>query len=120
MEGFLQSLKDDAILIQYDICKLIGIHAKRWGNAHNMRWKELQVLWWQGIEYDRHSDAYQTLLDRAYEALFMQCPEFRDALVKTGREILTHSIGKSDSYDTILTEDEFCSRLMKLRDRLCA
>jgi hypothetical protein len=54
---------------------------------------------------------------RAYDAL-SQNNDFKKALLATGQEILTHSIGKSDSSDTILTEEEFCSRLMKLRNKI--
>lgn len=117
MEGFLQSLKTKYLFIQTEICQLVGIEAKRWGEEHDVAWKEVQKLWWQGHEYDRHSHEYQELLDRAYDALF-QNDDFRKALLATGQEILTHSIGKSDPSDTILTEEEFCSRLMKLRNKI--
>lgn len=60
--------------------------------------------------------AYQELLDRAYEAL-NQNSGFRKALEATGDSSLTHSIGKSDPTHTILTTQEFCSRLLKLREK---
>lgn len=117
MEGFLQALKTDDPLIQIEICQLVGIEAKRWGEEHNVAWKEVQKLWWQGREYDRHGYEYQKLLNRAYKALF-QNEDFRKALSATGQDFLTHSIGKSDPSDTILTEDEFCTRLMELRSKI--
>jgi hypothetical protein len=117
MEGFLQSLKEPDPLIQKEICQLVGIEAKNWGNEHNVAWKETQTLWWQGCEHDRHGVEYQELLDRAYAALF-QNNDFRKALAATAHEVLTHSIGKSDPFQTILTEEEFCSRLMKLRSKI--
>lgn len=117
MEGLLQSFKEPDIDSQVEICHLVGIEAKNAGNDRNILWKETQTLYWQGKSYDRQGDEYQALLDRAYEAIF-QNEEFRKALRATGTETLTHSIGNPDSVDTILTEEEFCSRLMKLRDRL--
>lgn len=117
MEGFLQSLKTSNLFLQTEVCQLVGIEAKRWGEEHNVAWKETQKLYWRGCEYRRHGHEYQELLDRAYEALF-QNEDFKKALLATGQEVLTHSIGKSDPSNTILTEEEFCSRLMKLRSKI--
>jgi predicted NAD-dependent protein-ADP-ribosyltransferase YbiA (DUF1768 family) len=117
MEGFLQSLKSENVPVQNEICQLIGKPAKKWGQAHNIEWKLEQKLWWQGRAYDRHGQEYQNLLDRAYEALSKN-EEFRKALLATGNENLTHSIGQTDPRETILTEQEFCSRLMRLRSTL--
>jgi len=117
MEGFLQSLKTSDIKKQIEVCKLIGIEAKRWGEEYSLLHKKTPTLWWQGNAYNRHGNEYLKLLDRAYEALF-QNKNFKKALLATGQEILTHSIGKSDPKDTILTEEEFCSRLMHLRERM--
>ncbi|WP_226377912.1 NADAR family protein [Citrifermentans bremense] len=44
--------------------------------------------------------------------------EFADDLLATGEEVLTHSIGEQDPRKTVLTEDEFCSRLMANRSRI--
>jgi hypothetical protein len=52
--------------------------------------------------------------------LFVQNESYQKALWDTGTEILTHSIGVSDQNEDILTEEEFCSRLMKLRDEMFA
>ncbi|MCA9364822.1 MAG: hypothetical protein KC736_02930 [Candidatus Moranbacteria bacterium] len=117
MEGFLQSLKADNLLVQKEICQLVGIEAKNLGNEHNTAWKKTQTLFWQGRKYDRQGTKYQELLDRAYDELAKN-EEFRKALLATGQEVLTHSIGKSDPFETILTEDEFCSRLMQLRSKI--
>ncbi len=117
MEGFLQSLKTDDPSIQEEICQLVGIEAKNWGDEHGFVWKETQILYWQGHKYDRQGVEYQKLLDRAYDELAKN-EEFRKALLATGKETLTHSIGNQDPFETILTEEEFCSRLIKLRDKL--
>lgn len=117
MEGFLQSLKAEDPLVQKEVCRLVGSAAKDWGNEHNIVWKETQTLYWRGRAYDRQGAEYQVLLDRAYDAL-AQNEEFRKALLASRQETLTHSIGKSDPFETILTEAELCSRLMKLRSKL--
>lgn len=43
---------------------------------------------------------------------------FRRALLATHNAVLTHSIGKKNPSETILTRNEFCSRLTKIRARL--
>lgn len=117
MEGFLQSLKESDPEVQKEICKLIGKEAKNWNIAHTADWQKDQILWWQGKKIDRHSQTYQELIDKAYESLF-QNEDFRKTLGAAGQEELTHSIGETDSHKTILTEEEFCSRLINLRNEL--
>ena len=80
-------------------------------------WKRTQTLYWRGVEYGRKSQEYQDLLDRAYDALATNL-KFQKALLATQKATLTHSIGKNKKPDTVLTEQEFCSRLMKIRKRL--
>ena len=115
MEGFLQSLKFKAIDMQRVICTLVGMAAKKKGAGKD--WKKRQVLYWKGIAIDRHSAAYQQLLDRAFDALATN-DGFKRALLATGNATLTHSIGKADPHDTILTRREFCSRLERIREQL--
>ena len=113
MEGFLQSLKFDKFEQQVEVCKLVGIRAKMRGK--NKRWWKYQILYWQGVELNRDSREYQALLDKAYWAMYEQNQGFRTALNSTQSAVLTHSIGKSNIRETVLTEAEFCSRLMKMR-----
>ena len=110
MEGFLQSLKFKNPEMQKEVCKLVGFAAKRKGR--NKNWDG--TLWWRGKEIDRFDDEYQDLLDRAYEALSKNS-KFRKALLASRDAVLTHSIGKRKEKDTILTNSEFCQRLMRLR-----
>lgn len=115
MEGFLQSLKFSSPEMQEHICTLTGIAAKRAGSGKN--WQRQQVLWWRGQQIGRRSEEYQKLLDRAYDALY-QNQGFKSALIASGRNaIYTHSVGKHRINETVLTVREFCSRLMKLKDR---
>lgn len=112
MEGFLQALKFKDANMQKEICKLVGIGAKRAG--YNKNWRKTRNLYWQGVVIPRDSDGYQFLLNRAYNALNKN-PAFRKALLST-KGTLTHNIGKGKQSETILTRQEFCSRLMHLRD----
>jgi hypothetical protein len=115
MEGFLQSLKFKEPEMQKEICKLVGYGAKKRGYGKN--WQQSQTLYWMGVEYKRDSDEYQELLDRAYDAL-SENESFKKALLLTGDSNLTHSIGRVKKNETVLTRQEFCSRLMKIRTRL--
>lgn len=53
-------------------------------------------------------------MNRAYNALY-QNEGFKKALEASKPGILTHSIGKTNENETVLTQAEFCGRLMKLR-----
>lgn len=119
MEGLLQSFKFDKPHIQIEVCKLIGISAKRRGQKRNKAWKTRQVLWWNGEEYPRKSKEYQELLDDAFDAL-SENAKFQKALLETGSAILRHSIGSRVTSQTVLTENEFCNRLEDIRTRLQA
>ena len=115
MEGFLQSLKFKEPDMQVEVCKLVGKAAKFKGKKK--KWWKTQTLHWQGQEFKRDSQEYQDLLDRAFDAL-AQNTGFQKALLATGKATLTHSIGKSKETETVLTKQEFCSRLTKIRDNL--
>lgn len=115
MEGFLQSLKFKEPDVQKEVCLLVGKAAKFKGKKK--KWWRTQTLYWQGKEIARNSDEYQQLLDRAFEALSKN-EGFKKALLATGNSTLTHSIGKNKINETVLTKQEFCSRLMKIRNSL--
>jgi hypothetical protein len=117
MEGFLQGLKFKSRGMQVEVCKLVGLAAKRRGARK--RWKKTGKLYWRGREIDRHGPAYQELLDRAYRALYENAG-FKRALLSSGLATLKHSLGRRKESETILTVSEFCGRLTRLRDRLRA
>lgn len=117
MEGFLQSLKFDKPHIQIEVCKLIGKAAKFRGKARNKAWRQAQSLWWKGCKICRHSIEYKNLLWAAYSCMYNQSEGFRNALTATKGMTLTHSIGSSNSSETVLTEREFVGILTRLRDR---
>ena len=115
MEGFLQSLKFKEPAMQVEVCKLVGKAAKFRGKKK--KWWKTQTLYWNGVEYARDSEEYQELLDKAFDAL-SQNTVFQKALLATNDSTLTHSIGKSKQQETVLTKQEFCSRLTKIRNTL--
>jgi len=114
MEGLLQSFKFKEPDIQKEVCKLVGKAAKFRGKPK--KWFTTQKLHWMGVEYERKSDEYQKLLDRAFNAL-SQNDGFRRALLASGKSTLTHEIGKSKESETVLTKREFLSRLNNLREK---
>ncbi|USN15440.1 hypothetical protein KIKIMORA_02940 [Brevundimonas phage vB_BpoS-Kikimora] len=117
MEGLVQAFKFDESYKQVQACALTGEDAKNFGRRRNLHWQRGQTLWWKGKVYDRHGPEYQKLLDRAFDALATNA-NFRRALIDTGVDMLTHSIGSRDPYETVLTEAELCLRLMSLRERI--
>lgn len=115
MEGLLQSFKFKEPEMQKEVCKLVGKAAKFKGKKK--KWWREQILFWQGQEFKRDSQEYQDLLDRAFDALATNT-SFQNALLATQNATLTHSIGKSKQSETVLTKQEFCSRLTKIREKL--
>ncbi len=117
-EGVLQGFKFKDSNIQQYCCTLTGFKAKKYGSKKN--WQKTQTLWWQGDPIKRDSDEYQALLDELFEALYTGNQKAKKTLLSTGKANLTHSIGRSKSAETVLTKQEFCSRLMKIRSKLQA
>ena len=116
MEGLLQSFKFQNPEEQKEVCLLAGKAAKQKGLEQD--WRKTQTLWWQGNPVRRDSVEYQQMLDEAFKCLFSQSTEARKALLATGNAMLQHSIGVTDPKETILTTQEFCSRLMKIRTEM--
>ena len=112
IEGVLQSFKFENPEEQKIICGLWGIQAKLAGEGKN--WKSRQTLFWLGKEYARSSVEYQKLLNRLYMAVYEQDEGFIRDIKKVKKRNLTHSIGSSDIQNTILTEEEFISKLKML------
>jgi predicted NAD-dependent protein-ADP-ribosyltransferase YbiA (DUF1768 family) len=114
MEALLQSLKFANIDAQRSLWKRSGFQAKFAGKGEP--WWEKQTLYWKGEEIPRHSEEYQSLLTEAYYELFEQNEKAREALISTGNEKITHTVGTTDPNRTILTRNEFCARLTVIRD----
>lgn len=115
MEGFLQSLKFSSPEMQEHVCTLVGKAAKFKGKKK--KWFRTQTLYWKGVPMTRQSDAYTLLIERAYNQLATN-DGFQRALLATRDATLTHSIGRSKKNETVLTEQEFCSNLYRVRKML--
>ena len=116
IEGVLQSFKFKLPSEQKIVCGLWGIQAKLAGEKSN--WMETQTVFWNGKEYPRSSAEYQQLLDRLYISVFDQDESFRKDISKLKKHRIIHSIGSNDPKNTILTKNEFISKLTMLFDRL--
>lgn len=81
------------------------------------KWFRDQTLYWRGNPIKRDSEEYQDLLDRAFEALATN-KKFQKTLLDTQNATLTHAMGKKKISETVLTTQEFCSRLTKIREQL--
>lgn len=114
IEGFLQGLREKDPEKQLVLFSKSGIEAKRLGHAINIK---DQTLYWKGQPFNRHSDYYRNLYTRAYLKCFAQNELFQKALAVSIGSKLSHSIGKSDPFDTILTEQEFIFALNYVRSK---
>lgn len=74
-------------------------------------WREKQVLYFDGEEYERESDKYQQLLEYVYDNLRMQSELFRLALEKYKLRLIMHTMGTLDPKNTLLTVKEYMRML---------
>lgn len=114
IEGALQAIKTDNPSLQQGIYELSGFTAKTTGRSLN--WQQYQTLWCFEEATDRHGDEYQRFLDELYATCYSQNPAFRAALRESGSRPLLHTVGNTDPERTVLTIDEFVSRLLVLRE----
>lgn len=117
IESVLQSFKFPDIEEQKKTCNMLGYLAKYKGMKSN-QWKKKQILYWMGKEYPRRSKEYYELLLRLYLECFTQNDKTKKLLLATGDQQFTHSIGKSDPKDTVLTEYELIALLILVRKEL--
>ncbi len=80
MEGFLQSLKQQDLNKQRQICSMKGRNAKKHTSTG---WQTDQIIWWKGKAIDRKGQEFTTLVHQAYNAMFEQSERFRTALMAT-------------------------------------
>lgn len=101
--------------MQEYVCSLVGKKAKFKGKKK--KWFKDQTLYWRGNPIKRDSEEYQDLLDRAFDASATN-KKFQKTLLDTQNATLTHAMGKKKISETVLTTQEFCSRLTKIREQL--
>lgn len=112
IEGFLQGLRVKNPEEQKKVFNMSGVPAKAIGKLHPIK---NNTLYYVGKPFDRYSNYYQQLLNRAYNCCFFQSEVFYNALKGTAELEYIHSIGKNDKSQTILTNDEFLSRLNRYK-----
>lgn len=115
MESLLQGLKFEGVETQNSVFQRVGVKAKLRGKKR--KWYLNQTLYWQGVPMKRDSAEYKAIVEEAFEAL-SQNKDFQKALLATDDKTLYHTMGKSDPTRTILTEEEFCELLTKIRTAL--
>lgn len=120
MEGLLQSLKYQDEVDAAAVRDLAGRRAKKAGRKRRNEWQSTGTLWFRGVPLDRFGPRYQALLDGAYRALFDQSLPARTALLATGNATIVHTLGHDEPAETVLTQTEFCSRLIAIRSILQA
>ena len=101
--------------MQAQVCTLVGKKAKFKGKKK--KWWRDQTLYWRGTPMKRDSKEYRELLDKAFDAL-SENNSFQRAELATNNATLTHCSGKNKITETVLTRQEFCQRLTKIRERL--
>lgn len=118
IEGVLQGIKYKDKKMQNRVLALHGLDAyhSRACNREDF-WGDDGVLYWQGKEIRRNSQAYQEFLDELYLSA-CDCPIYKKALLSTGEKYLMHHIGCEDETQTVLTRYEYELRMNCLRDFL--
>ena len=117
MEGLLQSLKTDNMSEKVKMWGMSGVKCWKYGQQFNS-WKETQILYDNnGKPIDRHSEEYDFLIQRAYDCWF-QNENFKQRLKESLPYKISHSMGKTDKTDSVLTKDEYIGNMERLRDKL--
>lgn len=114
IEGVIKSFNYQDEEKQRETCHLSGRAAR--DAAMEQSWKEEQTLYWKKQPYPRESEAYQRLLDRLYQTVYEQDPQFRlDVEMLKGSGTHTDTwlqIKRSYMKQTLLTKTEYIGRLL--------
>ena len=116
MEGFLQSLKTNDTNEKVKMWGMYGVSCWKYGQQFN-NWKDNQILFWDNHSIYRHSKDYDLLIQRAYDSL-LENEEFYENLKKSIGYKLTHSMGKTDKSDSLLTKHEYIENMERIRDKI--
>lgn len=121
LDGFLESLKFEKEADQKSISKYVGNSAKKRGQNkdHPGNKKANRILYWQGKTFKRNSKEFDALINRVFKEMAKN-KIWRAALMLTEDEDFTHSKGKTNKKDTILTQKELTDNLKELRAELKA
>jgi len=120
LDGFVESLKFSTVKEQKNITKRVGNDAKK-----NSAIKDFfphnktadRMLHWQGESFKRNSKTFDKLIARAFREMAKN-PRYQAALLLTQDVTFTHSKGKANKKDTVLTKKELIDNLTELRAEL--
>ena len=122
LDGFMESLKFERIVDQKNVTKRVGADAKNQSKnkdfwPHNV--KADRELYWQGESFKRNSKTFDRLLARVFRQMIRN-PIYHEALMSTEDADFTHSKGKANKKDTVLTKKELTDNLKAVRAELFA
>lgn len=115
MEAFFSSLRTPDFTEKQNLCSTYGMDS--WYKGHRFSLYEKQEVYYKEKVINRHSPEYDDLITAAFDALFTN-ENFKQALKESGDMKLTHSVGKTAKYKTLLTRKEFIGHLNRLRTKL--
>lgn len=119
MESFLQSLKIPDAALQKEFCENYSGYASYKARLSLPEWRNKQLLYWNGKGYRRSGKKYSELITMAYDRLFYGNNIFREIVLPQFRgKFLIHSIGKTDTTESVLTEKEYLYQLNRLMSKL--
>lgn len=118
METFIQCLKYPNFDTQLKMASMAkSFDAYKEGQRTGNGWKDTQTIWWRENPIQRGSERYYLLMARAYDACYDQNIKFREALLSSEFDVLTHDIGKHDQTQTLLTVSEYLHNMYRLRSK---
>lgn len=116
VNAFLLALKEQNPIQQTQILQLSKDNLKTAAQQVKLVYDD-RVLYWQGKKIPRNSQEYKNLLKRIFSARFNHDINFRNALRAAKNYLLVHTIGKTSTSDTILTEKEFIGLLKEMQSK---
>ena len=116
LEGIFQGIKHKEPEVQKVIMQYFGMDALYTREANKINdWRESQTLYFGNQSMLRGSEQYQQFIDELYTAA-LQNPLYAKAVRCAGNKTILHSIGKDDPKQTVLTRNEFESRLNSIKE----
>jgi hypothetical protein len=104
--------------MQEECCSLVGAKAWMFGRNKAPDWKVKQEVYWGGVALDREGIEYESLLEEFFDSVYKDENLNRDKLLLSGDLVLAHSSGAKEKKDSILSEGEFISNLVRIRNEL--
>lgn len=117
IEGVLQAIKHSEPDVQKLVMQYSGLDAYHTrGSTGVDDWRSRQSLSWKNQTMMRDSEQYQVFLDELFSAAF-ENPLYAKAIKSTGDKVLLHSVGNENPQETVLTRNEYESRINSLKEK---